>query len=78
VRIIAPTNRNLLEMIGQGWFREDLYYFRIAGMRVSVPPLRERRTDILAAHVLGVSERTVYRKMKRYNLSQGDAVPLGP
>jgi transcriptional regulator with PAS, ATPase and Fis domain len=47
VRIIAATNRNLLERIDRGEFREDLY-FRIAGMRVSIPPLRERRSDIPA------------------------------
>lgn len=45
VRIIAATNRNLLERIERGEFREDLY-FRIAGMRISIPPLRERRSDI--------------------------------
>lgn len=47
VRIIAATNRNLLERIEKGEFREDLY-FRIAGMRISIPPLKERRTDIPA------------------------------
>ncbi|MBQ8093945.1 MAG: sigma 54-interacting transcriptional regulator [Clostridia bacterium] len=45
VRIICATNRNLLELIEQGRFREDLY-FRLKVLSVDLPPLRERGTDI--------------------------------
>jgi two-component system, NtrC family, response regulator AtoC len=45
VRLVTATNRNLLDMVDKGLFREDLY-FRIAGFRVLLPPLRERKTDI--------------------------------
>ncbi|MGE0866356.1 MAG: sigma-54 interaction domain-containing protein [Vicinamibacterales bacterium] len=45
VRIIGATHRNLREMIGQGTFREDLYY-RLNVIQITVPPLRERREDV--------------------------------
>lgn len=46
VRLICATNRNLEEMIRNGEFREDLYY-RINTMHLQLPPLRERKDEIL-------------------------------
>jgi DNA-binding NtrC family response regulator len=53
LRVIAATNQDLEERITQGLFREDLYY-RLNGISVIVPPLRERPDDIgpLARHFL--------------------------
>ena len=53
VRIISATNQSLSQLIEKNKFREDLY-FRIRGVNLSLPPLRERPEDIpiLAAHFL--------------------------
>ena len=46
VRVLAATNRNLVEMVEAGDFREDLY-FRLNVVRVAMPPLRDRAEDIV-------------------------------
>jgi len=67
VRVIATSNRNLTDAIGDGIFREDLYH-RLAVFPLSVPPLRERMSDVplLARHFVakycrlyGLPEKTL-------------------
>lgn len=53
-RLVAATNSDLLRMVENNLFRQDLYY-RLAALKIAIPPLREREADItlLAKHILG-------------------------
>lgn len=62
VRIVAATNADLKKAVAQGTFREDLYY-RLNVLPITLPPLRDRREDILPL-ALGMMER-FNRDMKK-------------
>ena len=68
VRIVCATHRDLNKMIADGEFREDLMY-RINTFEVSLPPLRERSTDIpeLACHLLSGHQPTLMKRAKSIN-----------
>ena len=68
VRIVCATHRNLNKMIADGEFREDLMY-RINTFEVSLPPLRERNTDIpeLACHLLSGHQPALMKRAKSIN-----------
>jgi len=57
VRIVCATHRDLAELVRAGAFREDLY-FRLKVLTLKVPPLRERRDDILPLAVQFLSEQS--------------------
>jgi transcriptional regulator with PAS, ATPase and Fis domain len=65
VRILAATNQDLKTLVGRKAFREDLYY-RLNGITITIPPLRERREDIpaLAHHLLKVFSHRVGRQVE--------------
>jgi two-component system, NtrC family, response regulator len=67
LRIICATNRELVPMIAQGKFREDLYY-RISEVTIRIPPLRERGGDclILANYFLRESARQNRRAVRGF------------
>jgi two-component system, response regulator FlrC len=74
VRIVAATNQDLQQRVKDGKFREDLY-FRLAVFPIRIPPLRERKNDILplAEHFLVRYGRTMGRQgLKLSPASQND------
>jgi transcriptional regulator with GAF, ATPase, and Fis domain len=75
VRIIAATNKNLMEEIKNGRFREDLYY-RLNVFPIEITPLRDRSEDIplLATHLIGVFSRRLNRPAPR--LTEANLIDL--
>ncbi len=77
VRIIAATNRNLEEEIQNGKFREDLYY-RLNVFPLHIPPLRERKSDILLLcdHFIEKYNRKNHFDIKRISSSAIDLLMM--
>ncbi|UCC72581.1 MAG: sigma-54-dependent Fis family transcriptional regulator [Gemmatimonadota bacterium] len=68
VRIIAATNKELLDLVRRQMFREDLY-FRINVLNIDVPPLRERDDDVLllAQHFVGKASEELGKEAPRFS-----------
>lgn len=75
VRFVAATNRNLLNMVDAGAFRQDLFY-RLNVIPVRVPPLRERHEDIpmLAGYFLSVYSQRFNKALTGFDMSAMDAM----
>jgi len=70
VRIITATHKNLAEEVRKGNFREDLF-FRVMGLPIDLPPLRERGEDVLILAKHFVDEFIKSNKMESISFSEG-------
>ncbi len=68
VRIIVATHKNLIEEVKKGNFREDLFY-RLLGLPIEIPPLRERGNDILLLAKFFLDEFCKENKLPRIQLT---------
>ena len=75
VRILAATNRDLAEGVASGAFRQDLYY-RLKVVELHVPPLRERREDVLPLARVLLADSALRMKRKISGLAPGAAEQL--
>ncbi len=75
VRVIAATNRELADMVAEGTFREDLF-FRLNVVRLSIPPLSERREDVpeLALYFLQRFSKKNHRDITGFTPEAMDAM----
>jgi two-component system response regulator HydG len=69
VRLVAATNQDLMGMVNEGRFREDLYY-RLNVIVMSLPPLRDRADDIplLAYHFLALSNKKIGKSVDKISI----------
>jgi two-component system response regulator HydG len=75
VRILAATNRDLAEGVASGAFRQDLYY-RLKVVELHVPPLRDRREDVLPLARVLLADSALRMKRKISGLAPGAAEQL--
>ena len=68
VRVLVATHKNLQEEVRKGNFREDLYY-RLLGLPIEIPPLRDRGSDILLLAKYFVDEFCKENKMEKISIS---------
>ncbi len=73
VRIISTTNKDLLQEVPEGRFRQDLYY-RISGVRLIIPPLRQRSDDLpdLVWHFVNLYARQAQRHITKLDPAMMD------
>lgn len=73
VRIVSTTNKDLLQEVQQGNFRQDLYY-RLSGVRLVICPLRERKDDLydLVWYFVNLYAREVQRRITRLDPAMMD------
>ena len=80
-RILAASNRNLVQMVEQGRFRKDLYY-RLNVVNLRIPALRDRREDIglLAMHFLERIQKETGKKVNPCRMTRCACSPssIGP
>lgn len=67
-RVVAATNKDLLQEVDKGFFRQDLYY-RLNVFPINVPPLRDRKEDVplLLQHFLEIFSRKMGKKVRRFS-----------
>ena len=68
IRIISATNKDLKKEVKEGRFREDLFY-RLAGFEIEMPPLRERKEDIIgfANHFLDIYSKKYLKNIRGFD-----------
>jgi two-component system NtrC family response regulator len=75
IRVIAATHRKLREMVNKGEFREDLF-FRLSVINIDIPPLRERKQDILplAEHFIKIYSEKNSKKVAGLSRAAKDLI----